>query len=916
MKGRSASSFKLHLKAAAAMTLALSGAYGSGAFAQTGDVAAAAQNPVTDVVVVTGSRIRRKELSSTSPIAVTTRETIKLQQAATVEDFSVKVPALSGGIRDTASGSDSYGANVLELRNLGQDRTLVLIDGTRAVPFSFRNSVDVSAIPAGLLKSVDVLTGGAAAVYGADAVAGVVNFRLNDDFTGLELTGGYHTSKGGGNQSNVALTLGGSVNDRGHVVIYADYTDRTILRAGERAWAAQPSATVAPAGGNFTDVASGRTFSFDANNAFTTTPQTSNFSGLYPLVDPLKRLNLSTLFKYTLFGDTELYGRALYTNVRTVDATQAGSTPASVDEDVTINQSNPFLTSQIASQLTFVGGKALVHVNRSLFELGLTEGQTQRNTLQVMTGLRGSVTNAIKWDGYVQTGRVNELTTVVGDGLYADTSGASYFSQIVNTCNIFGSGSSCLKSLGSPIALNNRTRTQDVAALTFSGDSSEFFSLPAGPLGFAVGAEYRRETGKITQDTVLIDGNNYNQGTQEPLDATIQSRELYGEALVPVLKNFPFAKSLNLEFAYRESNYSRFGKHDTRKIGLNWLVNSQLRFRGSAQTVIRAPNMGEFAGAIEYIPLSKLVTVARLRPRYAGDPCALGTGNAAQCARFGAPAVGSYDSLSAANLTGKYYYGGNPNIMPETGNTKTFGFVLTPNAIKKLSVTVDYYDITITNAVGQIQPIDALTSCYITNPTANNPLCAAVTRDPTTGRIKDAYPIDRNLSLISQNGFDVGIAYSMPVPHWLPGNNLSFAYQGNIVNSYKIQRNEVLPIVECKGTYGSACSSDSTTLVQPAYRHLASVGWTMDAASAQVSWQRIGKVRDSSLGSTDVIKPVDYIDLNTSYELNDRVKISARIQNLLDKDPPYARKAGSYNTYPDTYDVLGRTFGVSVTYRQ
>jgi outer membrane receptor protein involved in Fe transport len=157
------------------------GLIASPAFAQ-GQPQPGQQAEDNDVIVVTGTRIRSAGLSSTSPISALNGEQIQLQRAVTIEDFSVKVPQLAGGVNSTSVGSDAFGAQTLDLRNLGQNRTLVLINGTRALPFSFRNAVDVNAIPAPLLKRVDVLTGGAAAVYGADAVAGVVNFIINDDF--------------------------------------------------------------------------------------------------------------------------------------------------------------------------------------------------------------------------------------------------------------------------------------------------------------------------------------------------------------------------------------------------------------------------------------------------------------------------------------------------------------------------------------------------------------------------------------------------------------------------------------------------------------------------------------------------------------------------------------------------------------
>ncbi|PTQ08226.1 TonB-dependent receptor [Sphingomonas oleivorans] len=867
-------------------------------------------------IVVTGSRIPRTGLTSTSPVATTTRDQIKLDRAQTIEDFSVKLPQLAGGNNNSFAGSDAFGAQTLDLRNLGQNRTLVLINGTRATPFSFRNAVDVNAIPASLIKQVDILTGGAAAVYGADAVAGVVNFILNDEYDGLEMSGSYKAANGGGSSFGGSLTVGGRIGDRGHVVGYLDYTQRNILRAGERDFALLRGAQVPPAGGNFTDVSSGRTFSFDEGGNFTLTPQTSNFTAQYPLIQPLKRYNASLFFKYDLLDQVELYGRGMFSNVRTTGSSRSGSQPVFVNEVVGINENNPFLTAQIRDRLTFVNGVAQVRVNRSLAELGIITADTERDSYQGQVGLRGEITPAIRWDTYGQYGRVSEKTTIHGDGIRNDASGKSRFAALVNSVDIFGPGATGLDALETQIQSNNRIREQIVGAATISGDTSDVFALPAGPVGFALGYEYRKENGRITNDAALTLGLSYRQGTETPLDASFDTNEFYGELLVPVIHDTFLVKKLTLEAAYRTSDYSNAGSYDTYKFGANWIVNDSLRFRGTRQTVIRAPNLGEFAGATASIPFSSLVTVPRLAPRYAGDPCVLGTGDAEQCARFGAPPPGSYDSRSAANLRGNYYFGGNPDIRPEKGKTFTIGTVFTPDFIPRLSLTVDYYDINLRDAVGQIQPVDALTSCYISNPTADNPLCAAVSRDPATGFIRDGFPIDRNLARIKQRGFDIGLTYSHDMPFGLPGTGLTWSYQGAIVTHYTIQRNEVLPVVSCKGRYGFACSSDAVSLVAPDYRHRASATWNFEDFLVQFGWQRIGEVKDSALGSNATIKAQNYFDLNASIRPIDKVTVNVGIDNVFKKKPPLPTNYGPFNTYPDTYNVIGRTFGISLTVRQ
>jgi len=308
------------------------------------------------------------------------------------------------------------------------------------------------------------------------------------------------------------------------------------------------------------------------------------------------------------------------------------------------------------------------------------------------------------------------------------------------------------------------------------------------------------------------------------------------------------------------------------------------------------------------------VTVARLTPRYAGDPCVLGTGNAAQCQRFGAPTAGSTNSFAPGYLEGNYYYGGNPDIKPEVGRTKTLGVVLTPSFAPRLTVTVDWYELNLKGAIGVIQPVSAITSCYITDPTAGNPLCALVTRDPTNGRFLNAYVNNQNLGRLVQKGLDIGATYTVKAD-WLPGSGVRLSYQGNIVTSYIIQSNPAVAPIQCKGTFGATCSSDGTTLVQPDYRHNVSVSWLFGRGEIQLNWTRIGKVKDSAPGTRDTIAAQNTFDLSGSVELNRVLTLSGGIYNLADKDPPFVASGGVFNTFPDTYDVLGRTYGISLTAR-
>jgi hypothetical protein len=219
--------------------------------------------------------------------------------------------------------------------------------------------------------------------------------------------------------------------------------------------------------------------------------------------------------------------------------------------------------------------------------------------------------------------------------------------------------------------------------------------------------------------------------------------------------------------------------------------------------------------------------------------------------------------------------------------------------------------------VGQIQPIDALTSCYITDPTAGNPLCAAVTRDPTTGRILNAFVDDRNLAFIKQQGIDVDFKYGVDMPAGLPGKKMTLGYQASFVTDYSIQRNAVLTPVDCKGRYGARCSSDLVTLVAPDYRHRATLTWDSEPVTVQFGWKRIGSVKDSTIGSLGNVDAYDYFDLNLAVRPPiDGLTLTFGVDNMFGKKPPLPINPGAFNTFPDTYDVLGRTFGFSLTLRR
>ncbi|PHZ84770.1 TonB-dependent receptor [Paremcibacter congregatus] len=867
-------------------------------------------------ILITGSRIVRTDITATSPVMEINEEQMHMDQSVNIEDITRKMPQAAGGANSTgATVGDSLGSSTIDLRGLGQNRTLVLINGTRAVPFSFRNSVDVNSIPAGMLKKVEVLTGGAAAVYGADAVAGVVNFILDDKYDGIELSAGYKYAAGGAALFNAEVTMGSEIQDgRGHISGYIGYSERSKLLAGERDFTSSVKTLIPGEGGNFTDVASGNFFAYDGSGNMTTTRQTTDVTAQRYLIQPLKRMNAGVFFNYDVVEDVaEVYGRAMFSQVKVTGAGSTGQTPVSVNEVVTITNDNPFLSAEAAALLTFNGdGEALVNVERNL-GLGLQETKLVRNTFQVLVGVRGDLADNVRWDISGQYGRTDGTATVYNNGIRTDKNGNSRFGAIANTVDIFGPGTD-LSSLSSPIIHSDRERTQSVISGNLTGTSADIFELPAGPIGFAVGYEYRKEEGAQTPGSALSTGTAYGLGGIGQFKDSFDTNEIYGELLVPLLNDLPFIQELNAEGAYRTSDYSNTGKADTYKLGLSWAVNDDLRFRGTRQTAIRSPNLGEFASPETALSLALFDPespsfIPRLGGRFDGDPCLDGRGDATQCALFGAAAPGTAFDTSKAIYT----FGGNPDIKPEEAVTYTLGFVYTPNYLDGMSLTVDYYNIKITDAVSQIQPISALTNCYIDNPTPDNPLCGAVLRDSSTGLISKAIVNDFNLASLKQAGLDVGFQYRFNAPEGF-GESMQFGYQGNIVLSQSRQNNATVEPIDCKATFGTSCTGDFASVLQAGYKHRVTLDWSSENVNVQLGWRRIGSVKNV-LDETDVIDAQNYVDIAAVWNITESYQLTAGIENIFDKKPPLpASNSNLYGTVSD-YDVIGTTVGLTFRIR-
>ncbi len=939
-------------------------------------------------IVVTGSRIRAPGFVAASPITSVGSEEIALDQPISVEelvkDLAVAVPATGPGTNNGSGG----GATV-DLRGLGTNRTLVLINGRRMVPFNLAGVVDTNSIPVALLERVDLVTGGASAVYGADAVAGVINFVLKDDFEGVEFNGTYGIS-----EENDALrrrndfTIGGNFADgRGNAVVSVGWTEAETLNQNERPFGLvalgsvnglpQGSGTTVPGFFNTTTLPGGTplptggAFGAAEINPTTGALQVANSAGFNFNPDnlyqtPIDRYQLNALARYEINPAAELYAQLLY--VRSDVSTEAAST-GTFGNTFSVPIGNPLIPGPMRQQLcaarnipaaACVSGAAGTTVvplliNRRFTELGPRFSTFENKTFQFVTGIRGDLSETWDYDAYISHGETDQvlirdnwgslsklrtaLNTVSATQCIAPGTTA-----VIAGCvpiNVFGAEGTITDAMLNYVnldSLNTTTVEQDVVSASTSGTLPEFFSSPfaAEPIALAFGLEYRSSKAATKSDgPSQIGGEVLGTGAPVPdRQGRFTLTEAYVEALVPLLSDLPFVQSLNLEAGYRYSEFQTGGRtsdYGSYKIGGDWVPVDGLRFRAMYQRATRAPNIGEL-----YAP--QVTGLGNL----AVDPCQLGNINAAQantpgtlsnlCRLTGVPAgnIGTVSTPSAGQIN--ILSGGNPDLEPEEADTVTIGGVWQPSFIDNLTLSLDYYDIQIEGAVSSQSSTDVLNGCYSTafNPTLEfNAQCALIGRNPNNGTLNGVESsgielVSSNLGTQRVSGYDLTANYRMELAdmgmsdRW---GSLDFNFNGNYVTTNEFQATPTSVNRDCIGFYSVACGQPNFE-----FKTTARVTWNLGDFSTSLLWRHLDNVIEEPGGTNFLpayaeIDSYDYFDLTGRWDVNDSVRLTLSVANLFDEQPPEVGSgigptaSNNGNTFPQTYDALGRYYTMGLNLR-
>ncbi|MCC4233428.1 TonB-dependent receptor [Sphingobium soli] len=968
------------LRASAAPAILGASLIASAAIAQ--DAPQAAEAPAAgDTIIVTGSLIRNPNLQSASPVNATTADEIELQQANVAEELLREIPGIVPSI-GSAVNNGNGGFSFVNLRGLGSNRNVVLLDGVRIVPAELNGRFDLNNVPLALIERVDVLTGGASTTYGADAISGVVNFVTKQDFSGFEASlANQITDEGDGHTIRFDVTTGANFDDgRGNVVLGIGYQQADPVYQGARKIGQNTiSSSTGQGAGSGTSVPT--RFSVPGSGTLQVAPDGQSLVGTYAPFNfapdnifqtPFERFNIYAAGRYEISDAVEVYSRGLFTK-NTVSTIIAPSGSFGIAVDIPL--ANPYLTAGIRNQLCAANGIGQAACDagalatdpndpnyqtvtsamfRRAVEVGPRISDYSNTVFDYRLGLRGGITDTIDWDIFGAYGESDQVQTIQGYTLNSRVA-ESMLATNTETClsgnaecvpvNWFSPTAGGISPEGAAfLTANSTVQTRTTLAQvrgTISGDFGVTSPWAAQPISFAVGGEYRKYGARQQSDELARSGDLGGAGGAAPnIDGGYDVYEAIGELVLPIISDRPFFDELTVQAGVRYSSYTvdAAGKPGynttTWKVQGNWAPTAGLNIRGGYSRAVRAPNIAEL-----FTPENTLLTNLtndpcatindegdRIAPEPTGvlrDVCLAQGANAGNVGSINVPIAGQ------ANVT----TGGNLALGPEKSNSYTIGAVFTPAFVPGFSVSVDYYNIKITGAITTPSPDDAIAACFgAGNLSVSNPACTIIRRDPLTGGLNGDPNTTRglfaglsNLGRLATDGIDVIANYRKDVGF----ATLALAFNGNWTNKSTFQSTPSDVNRDCVGLYSVNCGS-----LQPEFQWTLRTTLAFENMDHSLVWRHLDGFRSENGGlfvgvpvgytgeeDFNTIPAYDYFDWTSRFNLTDNVTFTLTVQNLFNKKPPIVGSdAGptswnSGNTYPSTYDALGRRYGAAIKLR-
>ena len=976
-----------------------------------------AQQPVqtaerVERVEVTGSRLPAISTEGTSPVTTVSSQEIQMDGLSKTEDILLNLPQVNASQTSVQSNGATGTANV-NLRNLGPTRNLVLVNGRRlpaGTPQSgvFSAAADLNQIPAPLIQRVEVLTGGRSAVYGSDAITGVVNFIMNDRFEGLQVDvyrSFYNHQQhnpnnvqqairdranalipagdpGGGQLTPAAaffsvpgnvdsdgavnafsLMMGGNFADnKGNATAFFGYKKEDAVSQKNRDFSAcslddgdsltcAGSSTTFP--GRFRTISStsptpGPSFTIaddvGTKRRYLGAPDQFNF-GPY---NYFRRPSDQTSFNAFAHLDINPMVRA-YTELGFHDnKTDATIAPGGIflgDPSVTIHGDNPLLSPTVKAFIAAnnFGNPFAANTDTATLQIGRrdVEGLPRTDSLRHTSyrgvlGAKGDLTPAWSYDAFFQTAEVvfSDYRTGFFDktkirramDVGTDGSGNPVCRSVLdgtdpncvpyNIWRIGGVTQAAIDYLHTPALQTGNTTLRQMGA-TAQADLGKYgLKMPAAKdgVGLVLGVERRQERLTLNTDAELTNfALSGTGGPQIGVTGSLTVDEFFTEVRLPIAQRVPFADLLSVNGSYRRSNYSDGKNTNTWGVGAEWAPVRAYRLRGSYQSAIRHANVNELFQPQWQNLFGLSIDPCASKFDDFGAVVAPPKATAAQCARTGVTAAQYGTDLSSPAGQYNFFQGGNQDLTPEKAKTYTLGLVMNP--IRNLTASIDWYHVKVVDAIGSnpalilVNCLNSGTNCNLVHRDSLGTLWA----DPLNGFVT---ALNTNLDKYETSGIDLAASYTMRA-----GDLGGFGLTGLVswLDKWKLGQ------FDCAGLYGPVCSNTGgpNPKWKSKVRGTWSTPWNVDLA---LTWRHISEVKFEGASSDPLLSVVgttfstneklgarDYFDIGAVWTINKTFSLRAGINNIFDKDPPIVGGGtsdpsifGNGNTFPGTYDTLGR----------
>ncbi len=899
-------------------------------------------------VIVTGSRIARNEFSTPIPISVLDNEDIQIGAIETLDGLLQQHPAIQQvtTARESGSGTDRSGVASVALRGLGVERTLTLLDGKRMVSSrTGRSNVDLSTIPVEFIERIEIITGGASAIYGSDAMAGVVNIITKKDFEGVQLRARTETPEEGGEENyTVSLTMGSQFAEgRGHAMFSASFFDRQPLLSRERDWAVRAlevrnDGTVGPdfssftVGGRYdlleadgtrignTGANGGRivlTDGLTATRPFVEDIHGYNTNEIASITTPITRYSFAGKGSYQMTDTVSISMDGYFTRTDTISNRSPENIQASeffrngTFMDYMLPLDHPFVPQSILDiaftdfQSTDDMGNPIpgatdvigIDWRRRLTEIPRFIENT-RETFRFGLALDGELTDTWDWNVGLNFGRTLQAQLVAGNtikdnvvdalSIEPDPGNPGEFrctdpQAVLRGCVPLNIfGEGSISDEAGQWISDRSTFIGTIEQMTLSAlVTGDLMELPAGTLGLAAGLEYREDDSRTITDSLLRDQGTTFVAVPNNSGST-DVAEIFAEVVVPLIADRPFANYLGVDAAVRFADYSHVGSVLSYKGGFEYAPHETLRFRGGVSRATRAPSIIE------------AFSVPRTTAFAVNDPCdgitAADAGvildncllNPAIAAEFAA--TGTFDGDIQQENRG--FNLGNPNLIEEQADTVTIGLVYEPQFLPGFGMSVDWWDIDIEDAIVNTDRDISLEVCYDSVGLSSQE-CNLIFRDGG-GQINRIDSEPRNESGFVTSGVDVYANYLWELNEGAVNFEVTWTHllekdQLRIINTTTGE-------IDVDDDKGEVENPENRVQVQASYNR----------GPWRVSWLTniLGEVNTSNDALADedneALIPFRKIDthyisrLNGSYTFgdDDQYQIFAGVNNIFDEDPP------------------------------